>query len=53
VACAKLASIHLEDFLVMTVTIRSSFYTSHCFLSCEPLGAGSIRLPVLCTQRPH
>jgi hypothetical protein len=48
-----LTCIHLEDFFVVTVSIRTSFYTSHCFLSCEPLGAGSAWLPVLCTQRPH
>jgi hypothetical protein len=57
VAGAELAFGHLQDFLMVLATDDASLYSSHVFLSCEPLGAGSssstLWLPVVHTQRPH
>jgi hypothetical protein len=48
---------HLDDLFVVFPTNRTSLYTSHISLSCEPLGAGSpairLDLPVIYTQQPQ
>src|SRR5271157_3130936 len=41
---AKVALIHLQYFLVAQVIMRTTFYTSHCLLLCQPLGAGGNHL---------
>jgi hypothetical protein len=40
-ASAELSFGHQKDFLMVSMAIRASLYTSHFLLSCDPLGAGS------------
>jgi hypothetical protein len=39
---AKLSFGKDQYFLMVTMAVRASLYTSHFSLSCEPLGAGII-----------